>query len=77
MHWSAYPRIAFDSLDARRSAPCRANPYWNLIRVGRHIGFEKKQPDPSFWVAQVKLKDGRWRQHRLGMTDDHCSADGV
>ena len=52
-------------------------PYWNLIAVKRHIGYEKKGPNGAYWVARLKNRQGQFRQFRLGQADETQKSDGV
>lgn len=61
----------------RLAAPHRYNPYWNMLRYGRHIGYEKKEGRDVFWIARLRTKAGKWRRHCVGRADDAEPADGI
>ena len=35
----------------RQSLAERSAPYWNILEYCRHIGIEKRQKRPTYWLA--------------------------
>ena len=45
--------------------PTRYAPYWNILEYCRHVGVQKQEGQPVFWVARVRQKNGNSRRARL------------
>ncbi len=57
--------------------PRKSQIYWRVLEYCRLIGLHKKSHHELYWVARYRVeKTQAYRQHRLGETDTHCSADG-
>jgi integrase len=62
-------RTDFASASRRNALPCRKAPYFSLLQFCRHLGYQKRKGEPAVWLARVRTKAGRYKQHRLGLTD--------
>ncbi len=60
---------------ARDRLPPRKEPYWRGIEGGIALGY-RRGSQGSAWLARV-LEVGRYREQRLGRTDDILPADGA
>lgn len=61
-------RPEISSEEARSVLAPRDEPYWKLLKYGRHVGIHKR-PHASFWVARIRTKSGNYRQRRLGSAE--------
>jgi len=61
-------------VEKRRTLPTRYPPYWQVTAYGRAVGYQKYESGRSFWLARTRLKNGNYRQHRLGPTEDDVEA---
>ncbi len=60
----------------RRALRQRSLPYWEVLEYGRAIGYQRKNGE-TYWVARIRLLSGKYRQRRLGCTNDRHAADGA
>ena len=62
----------------RAKIATRNAPYWVCIgQRGKYVGYRRAQEhEPGVWLARL-YAEGRWRQSRLGFTDDCEEADGI
>lgn len=75
--YSRQPRPDISDPAVRRNLLAKRNPYWALIGLNRHIGYDKKRSDEAYWVARWRTRNGAARQRRLAATDDLDAPDGV
>lgn len=58
------------SVDAvRASLPCKREPYWQFLSHCRHVGYQKREGKPTYWVARFRTKQKRYRTQRVGPAD--------
>ncbi len=61
--------------EARKALWQRERVIFCRFARGRSIGYVRRV-NFGTWFARVRLKNGRMRQHRIGVTDDDKKADG-
>lgn len=57
----------------RQSLVERSAPYWIILEYCRHIGIEKRQKRPAYWMARIRKRDGGYIQARLAVASDDGS----
>lgn len=77
MTWTRQTRPDLNVRLVRRKLANRDEPYRSLLCYGRHLGYLRRGKLKTYWVARARSRDGKYRQYRLGRTDDQCKADGV
>lgn len=74
------PRIAADTPLTTRSArerlAPRKEPYWRGIEAGLALGYRRGAAGGGTWLARI-LDAGRYREERLGRTDDTLPSNGA
>jgi integrase len=63
------PRHDLSTHDRRDALPHRREPYWSLLQFCRHLGYQKRADQPAYWVARLRTRAGKYKQHRLGLAD--------
>ncbi len=43
----------------RDALPCRVHPYWALLEFSRHVGYQKRAGQPTFWMARFRTEAGK------------------
>ncbi|MEI9990568.1 MAG: hypothetical protein WDM86_11065 [Rhizomicrobium sp.] len=76
MTWTRLTRPDLSVRIVRRKLAKRDEPYWSLLCYGRHLGYLRRSKRTTYWVARARSRDGKYRQLRLGRTDDQRIADG-
>jgi hypothetical protein len=61
---------------ARARLPIGPKPYFRRLEIGFHLGY-RRLSSAGTWIARRFSQDGRYRENRLGLTDDTQDADGV
>ena len=61
--------------ERRKALVGRDFPYWWVFARGRSLGYVKGVTVAS-WFVRIRLKQGGYRQSRLGEADDELTADG-
>lgn len=60
--------------EQRQALPERHEPYWGILEYCRHLGLEKREGRPSYWVARLRKLDGGYKQKRLGLAGQAIGA---
>ena len=76
MTWTNAPRADLSVRRQRRDLPPRVGPYFELLSIGRSIGYHKRTGTHSYWVARYRNRHTSYIQHRLGRADTRGKADG-
>lgn len=61
---------------ARARLPIGPKPYFRRLEIGFHLGY-RRLSNGGTWIARRFAQDGRYREIRLGVSDDTQDADGV
>jgi integrase len=61
---------------ARARLPIGPKPYFRRLEIGFHLGYRRLSTGGT-WIARRFAQDGRYREIRLGVSDDTQDADGV
>src|ERR1039458_848985 len=61
---------------APRRLPIGPKPYFRRLEIGFHLGYRRLSTGGT-WIARRFAQDGRYREIRLGVSDDTQDADGV
>lgn len=65
-----------DTRNARAKLKADKNPYWERLGRNEFFGYRKGKRGGS-WVARVRLDDGKFKFHKVGVADDNRDADGA
>ena len=71
-----FPQPEIQSREFRVTLEERYGAYWRDIACHRQLGYQKRGSS-AFWVARYRTKAHSYRQKRIGIADDHQSADGM
>ena len=77
MTWTRTPRPDLSVRRQRKALPPRPGAYYELLSVGRSIGYWKPDGRPDLWMARYRTKAGGYREKQIGRTDTRTRADGT
>jgi len=64
------------SRSARRKLDVQPEPYWRELSQGIHLGYRRRKDDGT-WVVRVRGDNGRYRETKIGLSDDTLDANGT
>jgi len=65
-----------ESRTARSRLKPSHNPYFRGIEHGLHLGYRKPLAGAGKWIVRHYRGNGRYRERKIAVADDHSDADG-
>jgi hypothetical protein len=67
---------SLESRTARAKLEIQHKPYFMMMDAGHHLSYRKGERSRT-WHARFRMDNGKYKEHKLGLTDDTQDADGV
>jgi hypothetical protein len=61
---------------ARLRLKAQAEPYWRGLEKGLALGYRRRTTGGT-WLARRRRLGGGYAEHKIGLSDDSQSADGI